>query len=66
MRVGVTVGVAGGCGLAVVLGGDGGGHGGRDELGSVTIAVVVFGRVDGADLASHLSLTGWQTWRVTG
>lgn len=56
--VGVTVGVAGGRGLAVVLGGDGGGdggsHSGRDELGSVPVAVVMFGGVDGADLASHL------------
>lgn len=52
--VGVTVGVAGGTGVAVVLRGDSGGHGSGDELGSVTIAVVMFCCVDRADLASHL------------
>ena len=46
VRVGVTVGVAGGSGLAVVLGGDGGSHSSRDELGSVTVAVVMLGGVD--------------------
>ena len=58
--VGVTVGVAGGRGLAVVLGGDGRSHSGRDELGSVPVAVVMFGGVDGADLASHLPVD-WLT-----
>lgn len=56
--VGVTVGVAGGTGVSVVLGGDSGGHGSGDELGSVTIAVVMFCCVDRADLASHL-LVDW-------
>ena len=46
VRVGVTVGVARDCGLAVVLGGEGGRHSSRDELGSVTVAVVMFGGVD--------------------
>ena len=58
MRVGVTIGVAGWPGLAVVLGGDGGSHSSRDELGSVTVAVVMLGGVDRADLASHL-LVDW-------
>ena len=35
--VGVTVGVAGGTGVSVVLRGDSGGHGSGDELGSVTV-----------------------------
>ena len=60
VRLGVTVRVAGDSGLAVVLGGDGGDHRRGDELGSVAWAVVVFGRVDRADLASHL-LPHWLT-----
>jgi len=46
VRVGVTVGVAGDSGLAVVLAGDGGGDGSGDELGPVTVAVVMLGGVD--------------------
>ena len=58
MGVGVTVGVAGGTGVSVVLGGDSGSDSSGDELGSVTIAVVMFCCVDRADLASHL-LVDW-------